>query len=319
MKKILVCGAGGFIGTHLVTFLKKQGYYVIGADIKHPEYSKTNADEFYIVDLTNLIEVEKLFEQRFYEVYQLAADMGGAGYLFTGKNDAKVMSNSALINLNILNSMLKYQVNRIFFSSSACVYNTSNQISADNVITKEESAYPAEPDSEYGWEKLFSERLFLAYARNFNLHVRIARLHGIFGTLGAYNNGKEKSVAAICRKIAQNTEEIEVWNPGIQSRSYLYVDECVLGIYKIMNNSYGFPLNLGSTESITLNNLVSKISKIANKKIKIKYIDGPIGVMHRNSDNELIKKVLNWSPAETLDKGLKETYYWIEEQIKKIN
>lgn len=313
MKKILVCGAGGFIGTHLVSFLKKQGNFVIGVDITNPKYSQTDADQFYNLDLRDAANVAKIVTPEIYEIYQLAADMGGAGYIFTGNNDADIMSNSVLINLNILKEMVRKNVTRVFFSSSACIYPSFNQTDPNNPLCSESSAYPANPDSEYGWEKLFSERLYLSYARNYNLHVRIARFHNIYGPLGSFNNGKEKAPAALCRKIAtaKNNATIDIWGPGTQTRSFLYIDECIRGIQKIMESNYYLPINLGSSRMISINDLAILISKIANKTIKIKNIPGPIGVMGRNSNNTLIQNELNWTPDEDLVYGLTQTYNWI--------
>ena len=317
MKKIIVCGAGGFIGTHLVTSLKNKGYYVIGADLKYPAYSTTDADEFHIMDLRIQTNVEQLITEDIYEIYQLAADMGGAGYIFTGDNDADIMHNSATINLNVAHEMVKKGVKRIFYSSSACMYPAHNQEDPANPLLSEESAYPAAPDSEYGWEKLFSERVFMAFAKNYGIRARIARFHNIFGPLGAWNNGKEKSPAALCRKVAmcKDGEEIEVWGPGIQTRSFLFIGECIEGIHKIMESDYDFPLNLGSERMISINNLVLLIAKLVGKTVSIKNIDGPMGVMGRNSHNKLIMDTINWRPGEDLEYGLTETYRWINEQI----
>jgi nucleoside-diphosphate-sugar epimerase len=315
MKKILVCGAGGFIGTHLVTSLKQKGYYVIGADLKYPEYSKTDADEFFILDLRIQTDVAQLITADIYEIYQLAADMGGAGYIFTGNNDADIMHNSAMINLNIAHEMVKKGIKRIFYSSSACMYPSHNQEDPDNPLCSEESAYPANPDSEYGWEKLFSERVFMAFARNHGIRARIARFHNIFGPLGSWNNGKEKAPAALCRKVALSEDSIEVWGPGTQTRSFLFIDECVEGIYKIMDSECEFPLNLGSERMISINNLAKLISEIAGKNILIKNIPGPMGVMGRNSHNKLIEESIGWRPDENLEKGLEITYTWIKDQI----
>jgi len=311
-KKVIVCGAGGFIGTHLVTSLKQKGCYVVGADIKYPEYSKTDADEFYLYDLTDQSLVDKLLSNQVDEIYQLAADMGGAGYVFTGNNDAHIMQNSATINLNILRSLLKYKTcNKIFYSSSACAYPAEAQTKTDSPALKEEDAYPANPDSEYGWEKLFSERLYMSHARNHGLQVRIARFHNIFGPLGSWNNGKEKSPAAICRKVAEATDEIEVWGDGTQTRSFLYVDECVYGIHQLMASSYDKPLNLGSDRQISINELAAIVAKIAGKSINIKHVPGPRGVVGRCSDNGKIQEVLGWKPKDTLEYGLTQTYNWI--------
>jgi len=313
MKKVIVCGAGGFIGNHLVNSLKNKGYYVIGADLKYPEYNSTNADKFFKMDLRSQENVSNLITSDVHEVYQLAADMGGAGYIFTGDNDANIMHNSATINLNVLDEMHKKGVNRVFYSSSACIYPEHNQTDPNNPLCSEESAYPANPDSEYGWEKLFSERLYMSFAKNYNFHVRIARFHNIYGPYGAYNNGKEKAPAALCRKVATANvnDEIEVWGPGTQTRSFLYIDECIQGIHRIMECDYNKPINLGSEYMISINNLVKLIGKIANKNINIKNIKGPMGVMGRNSDNKLIQEKLNWKPNEDLEYGLTQTYNWI--------
>lgn len=321
MKKILVCGAGGFIGTHLVNDFKQQGHYVIAADLKYPEYSKPTADEFHVVDLREQDVVHKLFSRHeIDEIYQLAADMGGAGYIFTGDHDADVMHNSAQINLNILDAMRTHEVERVFYSSSACIYPSHNQTDPDNPLCSEDSAYPADPDSEYGWEKLFSERMYMAFARNYGIHARIARFHNIFGPLGAWNNGKEKSPAALCRKVAEtNDGVIEVWGPGTQTRSFLYIEECIKGIHRIMNSEYDKPVNLGSERMISINNLALLIGDIANKKVTINNIPGPVGVMGRSSHNDLIMEQLDWRPDENLEYGLKNTYEWIYNQIHKKN
>lgn len=315
MKKILVCGAGGFIGTHLVTSLKAKGFYVIGADLKYPEYSTTDADEFYICDLRMQKNVEKLLNNDLYEIYQLAADMGGAGYIFTGENDADIMHNSAMINLNIAHEMVRKGVKRVFYSSSACMYPAYNQEDPNNPLLSEESAYPAAPDSEYGWEKLFSERMFLAFAKNYNIRTRIARFHNIFGPLGAWNNGREKSPAALCRKVATSSGEVEVWGPGTQTRSFLFIEECIEGIHKIMESNYEFPLNLGSERMISINDLTLLIAQRAGKEISIKNVPGPLGVMGRNSHNKLIMESIGWRPGEDLEYGIDKTYAWIKNQI----
>ena len=315
MNKVLVTGAGGFIGNHLVNSLKKLGCYVIGADLKYPEYNATTADEFYIIDLRNQIEVSKLITNDIDTIYQLAADMGGAGYIFTGDNDADIMSNSVTINLNIANEMVKKGIKNVLYTSSACVYPAEKQIDNNSHLT-EDSSYPANPDREYGWEKLFSERLWLSYQRNYGLNIRIVRLHNVFGPYGSWNNGKEKAPAALCRKIAMSGGEIEVWGNGNQTRSFLYIDDCIVGIHKILESNYSNPINLGSDRMISINNLALLISKISNKTIKINHIKGPIGVMGRNSDNTLIKSILNWSPPDNLEYGLSKTYNWIKNQIK---
>lgn len=320
MKTILVCGAGGFIGTHLVESLKAQGHYVVGADLKSPEYSETAADAFYRIDLRVANNVDTLFDyHKFDEVYQLAADMGGAGYIFTGDHDADIMHNSATINLNVLDSMRRHGVKKVFYSSSACMYPAHNQESTDKPIMSEDSAYPANPDSEYGWEKLFSERLYMTYARNYGIDARIARLHNVFGPLGSWNNGKEKAPAALCRKVAQadNNGVIEVWGPGVQTRSFMYVDECIEGIHRLMDSDVTVPVNLGSERMISINDLVLLISKLTNKRVSINNIDGPVGVMGRTSDNTLIKELLDWAPADNLEVGLTKTYQWISAQLIK--
>jgi len=319
MKKILVCGAGGFIGTHLVNSLKKLGHYVIGADIKKPEYSITNADEFHLLDLRSQESVSKLITTDIYEIYQLAADMGGAGYILTGQNDADVMHNSLLINLNIAKEMVNKNVKRILYTSSACVYPEHNQQDPNNPLCSEDSVYPAAPDSEYGWEKLFSERLYMTFERNYGIRTRIARLHNVFGPLGSWNNGKEKAPAALCRKVAESNGVVEVWGPGTQTRSFLFIDECIEGMHKIMASEYNKPLNLGSERLISINGLVSLIANRARKNIEIKNIEGPIGVMGRTSHNKLIQEVTRWQPNEDLEKGIDITYKWIEGQIAKEN
>lgn len=315
--KVLVCGAGGFIGTHLVTSLKKKGYYVVGADLKFPEYSQTDADEFHIMDLRDQQNIANLITNDIYEVYQLAADMGGAGYIFTGENDADIMHNSAMINLNVAHELVKKNIKRIFYSSSACMYPSHNQLDPNNPLLSEESAYPANPDSEYGWEKLFSERLYMSFARNYNIRVRIARFHNIFGPLGSWNNGKEKAPAALCRKVAmcETGGTIEVWGPGVQTRSFLFIDECIEGIHRIMESDCEFPLNLGSERMISINDLVLLIAKLHGKQLNIINIPGPVGVMGRNSHNQLINKTIRWSPKEDLEAGLIETYKWIKGQL----
>ena len=317
MKKVLVCGAGGFIGGHLVTSLKKQGYYVIGADIKQHEYKKSDADEFYQYDLREQDLVRKLVTSDIDTIYQLAADMGGAGYVFTGDNDANIMHNSALINLNIAEAMVKAGVKNIFYSSSACMYPSHNQEDPSNPLLSEESAYPANPDSEYGWEKLFSERVFMAFAKNYGIRARIARFHNIFGPYGSWKDGKEKAPAALCRKVAMSDGTVEVWGPGVQTRSFLYIDECIEGIHRIMASDCDFPLNLGSERMISINDLALLVAKIAEKDITINNVPGPMGVMGRNSHNKLIKETINWAPADNLEYGLTQTYSWISEQLKK--
>jgi len=326
MKTALVLGAGGFIGNHLVTRLKKRGYWVRGVDIKAPEYSKSDADQFIHGDLTKLENASVAFfppvfpnGAPFDEVYQLAADMGGAGYIFSGDNDANVMHNSALINLHAAELAVKTNVKKLFFSSSACMYPAYNQTDPNNPKCTEQSAYPAAPDSEYGWEKLFSERLYLAYARNYKLNVRIGRFHNVFGPLGSYDNGKEKAPAAICRKVAEATQngKIEVWGDGNQTRSFLYIDECLEAVLRLMDSEFKEPVNIGSEEMVSINQLVQIVGQIAGKNISIKHIQGPLGVRGRTSDNKLIKEKLNWAPSEPLRHGLEKTYAWIRQQVDK--
>jgi len=321
-KTALVCGAGGFIGSHLVKRLKKEGYWVKGVDLKYPEFGETEADEFLILDLRDLLNCRTSLvckgdiHKKFDEVYQLAADMGGAGYIFSGDHDADVMHNSAQINLNIANCHKHYK--KIFYSSSACMYPEHNQLDPDNPNCKESSAYPAAPDSEYGWEKLFSERLYFSYARNYGVDVRIARFHNIFGPEGSWTNGKEKAPAAMCRKIAELPEEggeIEIWGDGEQTRSFLYIDECLEGIRRLMNQDWQGPVNIGSDEMVSINELVRMVAKHSKKKVTIKHIDGPLGVRGRNSDNELIKEKLDWAPSYPLKDGLFFTYSWIKKQV----
>jgi GDP-D-mannose 3', 5'-epimerase len=318
-KTALVCGAGGFIGSHLVKKLKEEGFWVRGVDLKKPQYSKTAADNFLRGDLTDQRFVKKVFDRKFDEVYQLAADMGGAGFIFSGDNDAQIMYNSALINLNVFQKAVETKAGKIFFSSSACIYPEYNQLDPNNPKLSEESAYPAAPDSEYGWEKLFGERLLLAYHRNHGIEVRVARFHNIFGPEGTWKGGREKSPAAICRKIAETKEggEIEIWGDGKQTRSYLYIDECLEGVRKLMDSDFTGPVNIGSEEMVTINDLAKMVMKIANKKVKLKHIKGPLGVRGRKSDNALIRKKLNWEPKLPLNDGLTKTYIWIEDQVRK--
>ena len=317
MKKILVCGAGGFIGTHLVEKLKEQGHYVIGADLHYPLYNDTKADEFIIADLRVHSNVDHVIHSDVDEIYQLAADMGGAGYIFTGEHDADIMHNSCQINLNVLDVMKKKGIKKVFYSSSACMYPSHNQEDPQNPLMSEDSAYPANPDSEYGWEKLFSERLYLTYARNYGIDVRIARFHNIFGPRGSWNNGKEKAPAALCRKVAlcEDKGVVEIWGPGNQTRSFLFIDECVEGMQRIMNSNCTVPVNLGSTRMISINQLVFLIAKLNNKSVSIQNVDEPRGVLGRNSDNKLIKEMIDWVPNEDLEAGLVKTFNWINEQI----
>ena len=331
MKTALVLGAGGFIGSHLVKRLKAEGYWVRGVDLKNPEFRNTFADDFVKGDLRDARFVKEVmviesndgkhpldyrFSRRpfvqhliFDEVYQLAADMGGAGYIFTGENDANIMHNSATINLNVVKEATLQKSRKVFYSSSACVYTAIN--------CTEYSAYPANPDSEYGWEKLFSERLYTSYNRNHGLDVRIARFHNIFGPEGTYTGGKEKAPAALCRKVAeaQDGGEIEIWGDGNQTRSFLYIDECIDGIRRLMDSNYTEPINIGSDEMIAIGDLANKIINISGKSLAVKFVDGPRGVAGRNSNNDLIKSVLDWSPSKPLQDGLVETYSWIANQI----
>lgn len=321
MRKVLVCGAGGFIGNHLVMRLKKEGFWVRGIDLKYPEFSETGADDFMIGDLRDHYLCRNVVDTKFDEVYQLAADMGGAGFVFTGENDADIMHNSATINLNILDACYKRNIKRIFYSSSACIYPEYNQMDPDNPKCSEDSSYPAEPDSEYGWEKLFSERLYLAYYRNHDIQVRIARYHNIFGVEGTWQGGREKSPAALCRKVAtailKGEDSIEVWGDGKQTRSFLYIDECLEGSLRLMRSDFTGPVNIGSEEMVTINQLAETVMGVAGKKLSIRHVPGPLGVRGRNSDNNLIKEKLGWKPSAPLKKGLEKTYAWIEEQVRK--
>ena len=319
LKKALILGAGGFIGSHMVTKLKEEGFWVKGVDLKYPDFSKSKADEFLIGDLRDPEVCKDAANQKFDEVYQFAADMGGAGYIFTGENDAAITRNSALININILNACLLKNNTRIFYSSSACIYPAHNQNDPNNPNCEESSAYPANPDSEYGWEKLFSERLYLSYARNHNFDVRIARYLNVFGPEGTWDGGKEKVPAAICRKIAnaQHTDSIELWGDGLQTRSFLIIDECLEGSIKLMRSNCSFPLNIGSDEMVSINQLVDIVAEIANKKITTVHIGGPLGVRGRNSHNKLIQSSIGWSPEKPLKWGLEKTYNWIQKQVLK--
>lgn len=316
-KTAIICGAGGFIGGHLINRLKEEGYWVRGIDVKENEYGNSNADDFIIGDLRDPVICDQLFDREIDEVYQLAADMGGAGYIFTGEHDAVVMHNSATINLNMAEASKNHHVKKIFYSSSACMYPEYNQLDPDNPKCSEESAYPAAPDSEYGWEKLFSERLYLAYHRNYKMDVRIARFHNIYGPQGTWNGGREKAPAAICRKVAEagNGTEIEIWGDGKQTRSFLYIDECLEAVRRLMESDFTGPVNVGSEEMIAINDLVKMVAGVANKTIKIKNIPGPTGVRGRNSDNKLIKEKLNWAPSQLLVDGISKTYKWINDQV----
>ena len=342
MKTALVLGAGGFIGSHLVKKLKEEGFWVRGVDLKHPEHWSTFADDFIIGDLRDPSVVKRAMtlesndgehplkyefnfprpfvkHLQFDEVYQLAADMGGAGYIFTGENDANVMHNSALINLNVAKEAVEQKAKRVFYSSSACMYPEHNQLDPDNPKCSEDSAYPANPDSEYGWEKLFSERLYLAFKRNYGLDVHVARFHNIFGPYGTWKGGKEKAPAALCRKISETPDggQIEVWGDGKQTRSFLYIDECIEGILRFMRSDFEGPVNIGSEEMISINDFAKMIIGISGKNISIKNIEGPTGVRGRNSDNKLINEKLGWAPSKHLIDGTKETYIWINSQVNK--
>ncbi|MBI1383827.1 MAG: NAD-dependent epimerase/dehydratase family protein [Rhizobiales bacterium] len=317
MKTALVCGAGGFIGSHLVKRLKREGFWVRGADLKFPEFAETEADDFVIADLREPDNCRGIVDRRFDEVYQLAADMGGAGYIFTGEHDAAIMHNSAMINLNMLEACKNRNVKRVFYSSSACMYPEHNQTDPLAPVTREDSAYPANPDSEYGWEKLFSERLYLAYSRNYGMQTRVARYHNIFGPEGTWTGGKEKAPAAFCRKIAEIEEggTIQMWGDGEQTRSFLYIDECLEGTIRLTRSECRVPVNIGSEEMVSINQLAMMVADVAGKRIDIEHIPGPLGVRGRNSHNELIGKMLGWKPSESLLAGIQKTYPWIAKQV----
>jgi len=332
MKKILVCGAGGFIGGAMMKRLKGEGHWVRGVDLKEHEFFNTHsvADEFIVGDLRDPVLCEKVVTEDLDEIYQFAADMGGAGFIFTGNNDADIMHNSAMINLNIAEQCVKKNISRVFYSSSACMYPEHNQLDPDNPNCVEDSAYPAAPDSEYGWEKLFSERLWLAFARNYGLTVRIARYHNIFGPEGTWTGGREKAPAAFCRKVAmaKDGDKIEVWGPGTQTRSFLYIDECIEATRRLMDSDFSGPVNIGSEEMIAINNFAQMAIDISEKQVTLYNIDGkefkdmyghacPIGVNGRNSDNNLYKQKIGWAVSQPLVDGMTKTYHWIEEQVKK--
>ena len=346
VKKALVLGAGGFIGSHMVKRLKSEGYWVRGVDKKATEFSKTEADEFVYGDLTDRDFVRRVLEykgdrgnfyndvpyryiQPFDEIYQFAADMGGAGFVFTGDNDADIMHNSVLINLNVLEEQRKLNdakgknTTKIFYSGSACMYPEHNQLDPDNPDCREESAYPANPDSEYGWEKLFSERLYFAYHRNYGMHVRVSRYHNIFGPEGTWNGGREKAPAAICRKVAELPDvggTIEVWGDGEQTRSFLYIDECIEASRRLMDSDFIGPVNIGSEEMVTINELVETAARVSGKVVKRKHkLDAPLGVRGRNSNNDVVRRELGWDYEQTLEEGIRKTYNWIEEQINEQN
>ncbi len=316
-NKALVCGAGGFIGSHLVKRLKREGHWVRGVDLHAPLFGETAADDFVVGDLTDPRLVARVLDQPFGEVYQLAADMGGAGYIFTGEHDADVMHNSAGINLNVARQAVQSRVQKIFYSSSACIYPERNQMDPDNPDCSEESAYPAAPDSEYGWEKLFSERMYSAYHRNYGLNVRIARFHNIFGPEGTWCGGREKAPAAICRKVAEAPDggQIEIWGDGRQTRTFLYVDECLEGVRRLMDSEFTEPVNIGSDEMVSITELAQLTMQIASKPLRIRHIDGPLGVRGRSSDNRLIREQLGWAPTQKLEDGLRSTYAWVAEQV----
>ena len=330
MKKAVVLGAGGFIGSHMVKRLKKEGFQVTGVDLKKPEYSETQADFFVVGDLRDPELVAKVIGPEVDELYQFAADMGGAGYIFTGGHDADVMHNSALVNLNVAHECVKKKVKKVFYSSSACIYPEYNQLDPNNPNCVEKSAYPADPDSEYGWEKLFSERMYLAFKKNYGLDVSIARYHNIFGPEGTWDGGKEKAPAAMCRKVIQadNNGSIEVWGPGNQTRSFLYIDECIEATISLTRSDFCGPVNIGSEEMISINDLAKMAIDISNKDVNIDNLDGqeffnkyghkcPLGVNGRNSDNNLYKEKLNWVVSRPLREGIEKTYEWIKQQIEK--
>jgi GDP-D-mannose 3',5'-epimerase len=321
IKTALVCGGGGFIGSHMVNRLVAEGFWVRGVDLKYPKYSRTKAHDFILGDLRDPYLCRSIVDRRFDEVYQFAADMGGAGFVFTGENDADIMHNSALINLNMLEACHRRNIRRIFYSSSACIYPEFNQLDPDNPDTSENSAYPAQPDSDYGWEKLFSERLYLAFSRNYGMEVRIARYHNIFGPEGSWNDGREKAPAAICRKVAMTEDggEIEIWGDGKQTRSFLYINECLEGTIQLMRSDWAGPVNIGSDEMVSINRLAELVMETAGKKLVLKHIPGPLGVRGRNSDNRLIFSKLGWKPNQPLIEGLRMTYTWIESMVNQSN
>ena len=334
MKKALVCGAGGFIGGHLVKYLKEKGYWVRAVDLKYNEWQPVHeyADHFFQGDLRKPEVVRQAVSSDIDEIYQLAADMGGAGFVFTGENDADIMHNSALVNLNIVHEAVKKGVGKIFYSSSACMYPEHNQLDPDNPNCTEDSAYPADPDSEYGWEKLFSERLFMAFSRNKNIKIKIARFHNIFGEYGSWTGGREKAPAAFCRKVAEAPDggQVEVWGPGSQTRSFLHVSECCEAVYRLMQSNFSGPVNIGSEEMISINDFAQMAIDISGKNLSIYNIDGqdfvekyghkcPIGVNGRNSDNTLYQEKIGWVVSRPLIDGMEKTYKWINEQVRKAN
>jgi nucleoside-diphosphate-sugar epimerase len=317
MQKALVLGGGGFIGSHLVKRLKSRGYYVVAVDLKRPDFSDSSADEFIVDDLRNPSVTKQVIRGDENEIYQLAAEMGGAGFIFTGENDASVMHNSATINLNVLDVCAHTKPEKIFFASSACIYPEHNQTDPGNPNCEESSAYPAQPDSEYGWEKLFSERMYLAYARNHGLNVRIARFHNVYGPESVFDGGREKAPAAICRKVAlaANPGHVEVWGDGLQTRSFLFIDDCLDGVDALMRSEYAQPLNIGSEEMIAMNDFTRMVAVIAGKNISIMNVKGPLGVRGRRSDNSKVTAVTGWNPRVNLMDGMKTTYRWIEAEL----
>ena len=327
MKTALVLGAGGFIGSHMVRRLKSEDYWVTGVDLKYPDFSETEADVFMQKDLSVYENVENIIHLidaiAFDEIYQFAADMGGAGSIFTGDHDSQIMENSALINLNLLRAQSrlnnKHNINKtkIFYSSSACMYPDYKQLDTNNPGLKESDAYPADPDSEYGWEKLFSERLFLAFNKNNKIPVAIARYHNIFGPEGPWNGGKEKAPAAVCRKVIEATDSVDIWGDGEQTRSFLFIDECIDATRKLMESDFTGPVNIGSEEMVTINQLVDIACSIEGKSLKKNHIPGPLGVRGRNSNNDLIREKLQWDYSMPLKNGIEKTYSWIKDQIHK--
>lgn len=317
-RRALVCGAGGFIGGHLVKRLKSDGYWVRGVDLKEHEFCSTEADDFVVGDLRDPRLCESVVDRRMDEVYQLAADMGGAGFVFVGDNDSAIMHNSATINLNIAEECSKKDVRKVFYSSSACIYPQRNQMDPNNPNCAEDSAYPADPDSEYGWEKLFSERLYMSYVRNRGMEIHIARFHNIFGPEGSWKDGREKAPAAMCRKVAETPDggTMDMWGNGEQTRSFLYIDECLDGVIRLMDSDFLGPVNIGSDEMVTINSLAGMAMDIAGKNIQINHIDGPLGVMGRNSDNRLIHAKLGWRPSKPLRDGMEKTFTWIKKQVE---